>query len=350
MHVAVSIIHAMLLLFTMSTSKIKFATSFRNNDIIVVPHSYYRRQHASSSASILPLDSVAGVILEELSSSSSSSSSLLLNWNEMLGSCTSCFKDHYYPTQSITNAFITMIGDGVAQNEQRQHQNEEEAAIAAGAVADISKYDSDYDLQRGMVYFLKGLCSGVLWSWWFEHSDLLASDLTARSLFAVTSSSTPELETVVRTTINIGMEQFLVCPLLFSFWEIPFTSVMLASSSSSPEDSATTMWHHLPHEIHTKLGPLLVANAQVWTVANIVTYNIPYQYRILWASLASILSETINAGITSSSSSTVVEAAEKTKTRPEPQRQQPPPILQPQFFLLEPSPTPTARMLNSTMV
>merc|ERR1712028_9168 len=198
---------------------------------------------------------------------------------------------------------------------------------------------------------------GVLWSWWFEHSDLLASDLTSRSLVAVTAASPPPaLDTVVRTSINIGLEQFLVCPLLFTFWEIPFTSVMLASSSSSsssPEDSATTtMWHHLPHEIHTKLGPLLVANAQVWTVANIVTYNIPYQYRILWASLASILSETINAGITStsSSSSTVVEAAEKTQTRPEPQRQQPPPILQPQFFLLEPSPTPTARMLNSTMV
>jgi len=88
--------------------------------------------------------------------------------------------------------------------------------------------------------------------------------------------------------INILMEQFLICPILFTLWDIPITSVMRGTEVKQ-----------IPKQIDDKLIPLLTANAKVWTLVNVITYNIPLQYRLLFTSGASIVSETINSSITS---------------------------------------------------
>jgi hypothetical protein len=252
-------------------------------------------------------------------SSSSSSSSSALNLacdvssamelpvvNELVSSYGYCLKYHFFPTQSITNAVLTMVGDGFAQSKEnsdnnKQEEEEQQQESVNNNVCNThyeneseneSYTSSNYDPKRGMTYFFKGLGSGILWAIWFEQADVLSKELTQSTLSHYHIPSLPSqqqnIETVLQTIINILMEQFLICPILFTLWDIPITSIM-----------SGTEVKQIPKQIDDKLIPLLTANAKVWTLVNIITYNIPLQYRLLFTSGASIVSETINSGITS---------------------------------------------------
>lgn len=206
-----------------------------------------------------------------------------------------CLKYHYFPTQSITNAVLTVVGDGLAQT------HEENERLSASSDATIPNRNF-YDPKRGLVYFFKGLGSGIMWAWWFDMAEVWSMELTHSVLaqtasngfeeaveFASTTTSVLDAQgQAIRTGINILLEQFLVCPILFTLWDIPVTSVMRGSSVE-----------RVPDQVREKLVPLLVANAKVWTLVNIITYNIPLEYRLVFASAASIVSESINSGITS---------------------------------------------------
>ena len=89
---------------------------------------------------------------------------------------------------------------------------------------------------------------------------------------------------VTRTFLNVLLEQCLVSPVLFAVcWDIPLPALLWG----------TPPWRQLPTEVQSKLGPLL-------TLVNLVTYyNIPVQYRVLFASCADIAWQSINASITS---------------------------------------------------
>lgn len=232
-----------------------------------------------------------------------------------------CLKYHYFSTQSVTNAVLTVVGDGIAQSVEAGSgegdgiDNDNDIVIDHNTNASGSDYS--YDPKRGIVYFFKGLGSGIFWAWWFGFAEVWSVELTQSVLshatstaatannnfqqsttdileFATTSTTTSTMTMLsfkaqsVRTAINVLLEQFLVCPLVFSAWDIPVTAVMRGSSA-----------RQIPEQIKEKLPPLFVANAKVWTGVNIVTYNIPLEYRLLFTSAASIVSESINAGITS---------------------------------------------------
>jgi len=242
-----------------------------------------------------------------------------------------CLKYHYFPTQSVTNAVLTVVGDGIAQSVEAGSDEGDGINMDMDMDIDIdidnhtnaSGSDYSYDPKRGIVYFFKGLGSGIFWAWWFGFAEVWSVELTQSLLshatstaaaaannfqqsttdileFAATDMSTSTSTTTstmtmlsfkaqsVRTAINVLLEQFLVCPLVFSAWDIPVTAVMRGSSV-----------RQIPEQIKEKLPPLFVANAKVWTGVNIVTYNIPLEYRLLFTSAASIVSESINAGITS---------------------------------------------------
>jgi hypothetical protein len=213
----------------------------------------------------------------------------------------------------MTNAILTVVGDGVAQfqDASSQEQAGNDYDHDHDHDHDNNKLDDDhtnininrnvnqhyYDPKRGLVYFFKGLGSGIMWAWWFDMAEVWSMELTQSTLSFGSSSFQQSTEAVdllsvqaqtIRTTINILMEQFLVCPLLFSLWDVPVTSLMRGSPMGQ-----------VPAQIHDKLLPLLVANAKVWTLVNVVTYNIPLEYRLLFTSAASIVSESINSGITS---------------------------------------------------
>lgn len=226
-----------------------------------------------------------------------------------------CLKYHYFPTQSITNAVLTAVGDGIAQSEEAG-SNDVDVDVDVDNTKNQLGGGYSYDPKRGLVYFFKGLGSGILWAWWFDFAEVWSMELTQSALSQVATTTTSNFQQqsttemlefatgtsvvasttavlsfqaqAVRTAINIALEQFLVCPLLFTFWDIPVT----ASMRGSP-------LRQIPAQIREKLPPLFVANAKVWTGVNLVTYNIPQEYRLLFASGASIVSESINAGITS---------------------------------------------------
>ncbi len=231
-------------------------------------------------------------------SASATSTTLRLSFSsefpDMISTYSYCLKYHYFPTQSLTNAILTVVGDGLAQTQEENQRQEEESS-------DVIPNNNYYDPKRGLVYFFKGLGSGIMWAWWFDMADIWSMELTQSVLGSFQqqpqeafdfASMTDEVMSFqaqsIRTGINILLEQFLVCPILFSVWDIPVTSLM----RGSPVE-------RLPDHIRQKLLPLLMANAKVWTLVNIVTYNIPLEYRLLFTSAASIVSESINSGITS---------------------------------------------------
>ncbi|CAJ1946278.1 unnamed protein product [Cylindrotheca closterium] len=177
-------------------------------------------------------------------------------------------QDHYYPTQSLTGGICSFMGDAVAQTVDR-NDNED-----------------SYDSKRGAVYFCKGLGGGILWSCWFESVDPIANQLTSALLLG--QSSSPSVEQATRTAVCILLEQFFVSPLFFSIWDIPLPALLQGSPP-----------YQMPAQIQEKLPPLLVANAKVWTPVNLITYNIPPEYRVLFSSSADIFWQAINAAITS---------------------------------------------------
>ena len=212
--------------------------------------------------------------------------------NELVSSYGYCLKNHFFPTQSITNAVLTMVGDGFAQSKENSDNNNNNNNNQEQQQQQQQNQESVYDPKRGMTYFFKGLGSGILWAIWFEQADVLSKELTQSTLSHYHIPSLPSqqqhIETALQTIISILMEQFLICPILFATWDIPITSIMSGTDVKQ-----------IPKQIDDKLIPLLTANAKVWTLVNVITYNIPLQYRLLFTSGASIVSETINSGITS---------------------------------------------------
>jgi len=254
-----------------------------------------------------------------------SSASELPVVGEMVSTYAYCLKYHYFPTQSMTNAILTVVGDGVAQfqdasrDEETDNDNDNHKINdhTTNTKSDINR--NYYDPKRGLVYFFKGLGSGIMWAWWFDMAEVWSMEFTQSALSFGSSSSSAlfELQSTtdvlsvpgqtIRTAINILMEQFLVCPLLFSLWDVPVTSLMRGSPMGQ-----------VPAQIHDKLLPLLVANAKVWTLVNVVTYNIPLEYRLLFTSAASIVSESINSGITSKEIVVVPETTTTAKQQQQP--------------------------------
>ena len=205
-----------------------------------------------------------------------------------------CLKYHYFPTQSVTNAVLTVVGDGIAQTVEAGETN---GSNKSTSNAQLSQSVSSYDPKRGLVYFFKGLGSGIFWAWWFDFAEVWSAELTQSVLSHATggfgldgdAAGVDAITCAVRTAINIALEQFLVAPFVFAAWDIPVTAAM----RGSPPDQI------FPGQIVEKLPPLFVANARVWTPVNVVTYNLPLEYRLPFTSAASIVSESINAGITS---------------------------------------------------
>ena len=86
------------------------------------------------------------------------------------------------------------------------------------------------------------------------------------------------------TFLSIIIEQFIWCPIVFGTFEIPISTLLNGGSVST-----------VKKEVDSKLNGLLVSNAKVWTLANVVIYNVPVDWRpaisnvvdILWQSIVS---------------------------------------------------------------
>lgn len=227
------------------------------------------------------------------------------SWAEGVGSAYAyCLENYYLATQSATGAVCATLGDAIAQwseiQEAKRPTVERTMMSSASEAASANAHSlTEYDFVRTFHYFLKGLGGGIAWSYWFDLSDPLSNSLThsllpgtmENSAFGDDGSSSTWAalqERATCTSINILLEQFLVSPLLFTFWDIPLPALLRG-----------TPLRQIPNQVQSKLLPLLVANAKVWTLVNLVTYNLPVEYRVLFSSCADIVWQSINAGITS---------------------------------------------------
>jgi len=89
---------------------------------------------------------------------------------------------------------------------------------------------------------------------------------------------------IVTTSLSILIEQFIWCPIVFGAFDIPVSTLLNGGSLTSVQK-----------EVNSKLNGLLVSNAKVWTLANVLIYNAPVLWRpavsncfdLIWQSVVS---------------------------------------------------------------
>ena len=154
-------------------------------------------------------------------------------------------------TKATTSSVIFSAGDALAQS--------------------LKEDTKDMSVERVVRFAGTGFGNGIAWSSWYDLSDGLLAPLN---------------EPVLRIAGAMAIEQFLWCPLLFAVYLIPLSALLNGAPVAQ-----------LPSEVRKRLGPLLIANAKVWTPANLVIYNVPLEYRVLASNVidliwAAICSET----------------------------------------------------------
>lgn len=142
-----------------------------------------------------------------------------------------------------------------------------------------------------------------MWSFWYDWIDgfLSYESNSPTSLYALTGAVFTTNNAnyasfllfvkshlgAVTTFWSILLEQFIWCPIVYGTFEIPVSTLMNGGELAG-----------VKNEVDAKLNGLLVSNAKVWTLANIVIYNAPLEWRlfigncidIFWQSIVSDVS------------------------------------------------------------
>ena len=151
---------------------------------------------------------------------------------------------HPLATQSLTNGAIWAASDVIAQARARR----------------------PLDPARTARFALTGLGSGVLWSGWFRAIDPAVNALAAAP--------------GARVALSIAGEELLFAPLVTGLYVIP---------ASLAQNRGLGALRHLPAEVRATLGPLLIQNARVWTLPNLLIYRAPLEYRVLASNVVDLV-------------------------------------------------------------
>lgn len=182
------------------------------------------------------------------------------------------------PTDSATFGTFAGMGDALAQKTNKGNEDAEEEKRR-------------YDKKRTGRFVLKGLGAGLIWAQWYPLVEGWSDVTTAYALAELDIENVGNIHTVMKTVSSILMEQFIACPIVYSLWDIPVPALL--------EGTAPT---RIPAIVKEKVPGLLWENAKVWTVANIIVYNIPVQWRVFVVSIAEIFWASIVSSVASSSS------------------------------------------------
>lgn len=180
--------------------------------------------------------------------------------------CLTCYN---LPTISLTSAFCGGVGNFAAQ--QRAALTNPLAPQLQQQLQQSDRNDNNrrflasIDWNDNRIFWIKGILGGLIWSQWYNFLDSLITDLT--SVGAVPAWLAPVLSTVA--------EQIFFCPVIFSLYELPFPMWL----RGDPVDQ-------IPQQVRAKLGPVLWENAKVWTLANLLVYSAPLQWRVLISGIA----------------------------------------------------------------
>lgn len=201
-------------------------------------------------------------------------------------------------TQMVTASVLAGVGDAMAQIQQDDNDNETTASSPADTFTlRLLDQPKQVDLERLRRFMLKGLGGGVIWSYWFALNDQWTNEAMMQPLWlqgdqsvtllsllgGAAEGETPVSVAIGKTIVAILLEQFIAVPIIYTFWDIPVPTLL-----SKTQDNQS-----IPLQVQQKLPALLVDNAKVWTVANLVVYNSPLQYRVLVSSVADIVWQSI---------------------------------------------------------
>ena len=196
--------------------------------------------------------------------------SLRISPVEKIAKAYSCSAEtHYFSTELLTYALFCAFGDLIAQTCELQS----------------SKIKKNYDWNRFLQFFLKGIGCGLIWSSWYKVAEGWSAEMSTRAVSLLAPSSTNVARTlykVIQTVSSILLEQFLACPIIYGLWDIPVLTLLKGKPFKS-----------VPNEVKRKLGRLLVANAKMWTAANIIIYNVPLSWRVAVLSGADMIWQSI---------------------------------------------------------
>ena len=154
-----------------------------------------------------------------------------------------CLESAPLLTKATTSSVIFSAGDALAQS--------------------LGEDSEDISVERVVRFAGTGFGNGIAWSTWYDFSDQLLAPLN---------------EPALRIAGAMAIEQFLWCPILFALYIIPLSAALNGAPVAQ-----------LPAEVRKRLGPLLIANAKVWTPANLVIYNVPLQYRVLTSNAVDLI-------------------------------------------------------------
>ena len=147
------------------------------------------------------------------------------------------------PTKACTQALIWGLGDLAAQ---------------------LREGGRPIDYGRTGRFSLTALGAGVLWTTYYDFSDALVSPLPGGA--------------IAHTAASLALEQLIWCPLVFSTYQIP--AAVLANGGTLSE---------VPAAVRGRVVELLIANAKLWTTANLVIYNTPLEWRVLASNLVDLV-------------------------------------------------------------
>ena len=195
-------------------------------------------------------------------------------------------EQHPFVTKGTTGSFLCGVADVIAQvrtiDACRPFEDEDETSQQP-LEFDISLLE-EIDSTRLARFALKGFFGTSLLSAWYDLADHLFDSNNVE--FILQTVGITEASDLVRNVARTGMlmltEQFVTCPILYGLWEIPVSTLLNGAPPS-----------RIQYEVKDKLGDMLIENAKVWTLVNIIIYNAPLQYRTGMANIMDIIWQSI---------------------------------------------------------
>lgn len=194
---------------------------------------------------------------------------------DVLAAYNRLLSDNPLLAQTLTTSAFCGIGDLMAQTRS------------------VWREKASYDWKRTSKFLLKGIGCGIIWSHWFVIADLWSQSFTMWSMqVAKIPIDNLKAFAILRTIASLLLEQFVACPIIYGLWDLPILSIM----NGEP-------LRNIPGIVRYKLLTLLVANAKLWTIVNVLIYNVPLKFRVLVWSMADLVWESFVSSIANNSQS-----------------------------------------------
>jgi len=188
------------------------------------------------------------------------------------------FTNYHLATESVTAGTMAGLGDVLAQKQE--------------ALLEMPEKPLKHNSVRTSHFVVKGLAEGIAWSYWYRMAEPWSVGLTKAVggglLTCGFNGVNPVAEQCIKTFIAIVLDLFIACPVLYGLLDIPIPAILSGASI-----------REVVQQIRSKLGEMMIASLKVWTLVDVVIYNIPVKYRVVVNSMADVFWQSIVSNISS---------------------------------------------------